>query len=387
MDELSGGQKTQQQRALSLDLARGSMLFLIITAHVPLFLYAMEPGVITKAAPGNAMDEVINFLMEIMVDNRARPLFAILFGYGLVMIYRKQSIRKDENEAKRIIRRRCWYLILFGAVLAGVAGGQDILMTYGIAGLILSGSLRKSNRKIIIRIIISTVVCFIYLPVLWGGVLLGIGDYGLPIAYTGNETYFDNLIGQLISIPVVPLFTHLFFPIIPSVYMGIWMGNKELLIRPHEYVSLLKRLTAWGLTISILGAIPLVLINDIWFPELFPAGIVYGVHMMSGLFAGIGYAGLFGLIGIVVQHRGTVVDAIAAMGKRSLTFFVMHECLIVITMSPAFFNLGAHLNVSTASILAAVIWIATLAVAYLMEKKHMAGPLEKLMRNLTYKPQ
>lgn len=387
MDELSGGQKTQQQRALSLDLARGSMLFLIITAHVPLFLYAMEPGVITKAAPGNAMDEVINFLMEIMVDNRARPLFAILFGYGLVMIYRKQSIRKGENEAKRIIRRRCWYLILFGAVLAGVAGGQDILMTYGIAGLILSGSLRKSNRKIIIRIIISTVVCFIYLPVLWGGVLLGIGDYGLPIAYTGNETYFDNLIGQLISIPVVPLFTHLFFPIIPSVYMGIWMGNKELLIRPHEYVSLLKRLTAWGLTISILGAIPLVLINDIWFPELFPAGIVYGVHMMSGLFAGIGYAGLFGLIGIVVQHRGTVVDAIAAMGKRSLTFFVMHECLIVITMSPAFFNLGAHLNVSTASILAAVIWIATLAVAYLMEKKHMAGPLEKLMRNLTYKPQ
>lgn len=387
MTELSGGQKTQQRRALSLDLARGSMLFLIITAHVPLFLYAMEPGVITKAAPGNVMDEVINFLMEIMVDNRARPLFAILFGYGLVMIYRKQSIRKGENEAKRIIRRRCWYLILFGAVLAGVAGGQDILMTYGIAGLILSGSLRKSNGKIIKRIIISTVVCLIYLPVLWGGVLLGIGDYGLPIAYTGNETYFGNLIGQLISIPVVPLFTHLFFPIIPSVYMGIWMGNKELLIRPHEHVSLLKRLTVWGLTISILGAIPLVLINDIWFPELFPAGIVYGVHMMSGLFAGIGYAGLFGLMGIVVQHRGTVVDAIAAMGKRSLTFFVMHECLIVITMSPAFFNLGAHLNVSTAAILAAVIWTVTLAVAYLMEKKHMAGPLEKLMRNLTYKPQ
>lgn len=109
--------------------------------------------------------------------------------------------------------------------------------------------------------------------------------------------------------------------------------------------------------------------------------------MMSGLFAGIGYAGLFGLMGIVVQHRGTVVDAIAAMGKRSLTFFIMHECLIVITMSPAFFNLGAHLNVSTAAILAAVIWTVTLAVAYLMEKKHMAGPLEKLMRNLTYKPQ
>lgn len=380
-------QKNQKERALSLDLARGAMLFLIILAHVPLFLYTIEPGVITKVTSSNMVEEVLNFLMEIIVDNRARPLFAVLFGYGLTMIYRKQTERKDEAEAKRIIKRRCWYLILFGALLAGVVGGQDILMTYGFAGLILLGSLKKIDRKIIKRIIISTVICLIYLPVLWGVILLGLGDYGLPTSYTGNETYFGNLINQIISIPIIPLFNHLFFPIIPSVYMGIWMGNKELLIKPHDHVRLLKRLTAIGLTISILGAIPLVLINDIWFPELFTAGLAYGIHMMSGLAAGFGYAGLFGFLGMVIQHRGAVVESIAAMGKRSLTFFILHECLIVITMSPVAFNLGAYLNVTTSVVLAAVIWIATLVLAYVMEKKQIAGPLEKSLRNLTYKVQ
>lgn len=374
----------QKKRALSLDLARGSMLFLIILAHVPLFLYTIEPGVITKVAPANVLEETVNFLMEIIVDNRARPLFAVLFGYGLVMIYRKQSERRGENEAKRIIRKRCWYLMLFGAILAGIAGGQDILMTYGIAGLILAGSLKKSNGKIMKRIIISTIICLAYLPVLWGGVLTGIGDYGLPISYTGDETYFGNLAAQLISIPIVPLFTHLFFPIIPSVYMGIWMGDKELLIKPHKHTGLLKRLTVWGLVISAAGAIPLVLIDDYWFPGLFTAGLIYGLHMMAGLAAGFGYAGAFGLIGMAIQYRGKIVGSVAAMGKRSLTFFILHEGLIIITMSPVAFNLGAYLNIATSVILASAIWIATLVVADIMEKRQMAGPLEKLMRNLTY---
>src|SRR5699024_6217863 len=125
MAELYTDNVTQKKRAISLDIARGSMLFLIILSHVPLFLYMIEPGVITKVAGSTWFDHFLNVLMEMIVDNRARPLFAILFGYGLVMIYRTQSERMGVEEANRIIKRRCWYLIVFGAILAGVAGGQD----------------------------------------------------------------------------------------------------------------------------------------------------------------------------------------------------------------------------------------------------------------------
>lgn len=89
-------------RAHSLDLARGSMLFLIILAHIPLYLYLIEPGVITKVSPSTLPDHIFNVLMELFVDNRARPLFAILFGYGLVIIFNKQLKRYDNNSLKTV---------------------------------------------------------------------------------------------------------------------------------------------------------------------------------------------------------------------------------------------------------------------------------------------
>src|SRR5699024_12488921 len=111
------------------------------------------------------------------------------------------------------------------------------------------------------------------------------------------------------------LFTHLFFTINPPGYMGIWMGNKELVMQPDEHARLLKRLTVWGLALSAAGAIPLALINDFWYPGLFTAGFIYGLHMMTGLAAGFGYAGVFALAGMAVQHRGKIIGSIAATGK------------------------------------------------------------------------
>jgi len=385
MAELYTDKVTQKKRAISLDIARGSMLFLIILAHIPLFLYTMEPGVITKVAGSTPLDHFLNFLMEIIVDNRARPLFAILFGYGLVMIYRKQCERMGIDEANGIIKRRCWYLILFGAILAGVAGIQDILMTYGIAGLILVSTLKKDNNKIKKYVIISTTTCLIYIPILWGGVLLGNQSYGLPVALTGQETYLNTSLDRLISIPIIPLFNHIFFPVIPSVLIGVWLGNLNLLIKPHDHIKLLKQLTIGCLTISLVGAIPLVLINDGWFPSLFIAGVAYGIHILTGFAGGVGYAALFGLFGLGIKYSSVIVEAITAMGKRSLTFFVIHEVLIVIILSPIAFNLGAFLSVTTSVLLGIFMWAVTLSVAYFMDRHQIEGPLEKYMRYLTYK--
>ncbi|TFJ92354.1 DUF418 domain-containing protein [Lentibacillus salicampi] len=387
MTALYTDEVSQKKRAVSLDIARGSMLFLIILSHIPLFLYTIEPGVLTKVAGSTPLDHFLNFLMEIMVDNRARPLFAILFGYGLVMIYRKQRERKGAEEAKRIVKRRCWYLILFGAILAGVAGGQDILMTYGIAGLILVFTLKKNNKKIKRYVLSSTTICVVYIPLLWGGIILGNQSYGLSTGLTGQETYLNTISEGLMAIPIIPLFTHIFFPIIPSVLMGIWLGNLNILIKPHDHIKRLKQLTIIFLVISFVGAIPLVLINDFWFPSLFTAGIAYGIHVLTGFAGGVGYATLFGLLGVSIKHHGVIVKAITAMGKRSLTFFVIHEILLVILLSPIAFNLGAFLTVTTSVLFGIVMWAITLSVAYFMERRQIEGPLEKYMRYLTYKKQ
>ena len=378
-------QTMKSKRALSLDLARGSMLFLIILSHVPLMMYLSEPGVITKMAPGNALESFINMMMEFFVDNRARPLFAVLFGYGIIMIYNKQSERKSIDEAKRLIFRRCIYLILFGMILTGVFWGQDILMVYGIAGIILLPFLGRSNKTLLIWTAVTTVFYAVFVSLLWGGTLFAIDGYSVPVEFTGEETYFNTVWARVFSIPFVPLFTHLMFPVIPSVLMGFWLGQLNVLIKPEEHLPFLKKLMIITLSISIIGAIPLVMINDIIYPSYFNAGLIYGVHIISGLFAGLGYAALFGILGHKINSPNKVTYAMAAMGKRSLTFFVLHEILLVLFLSPIALNLGAHINITTGFLFSVLLWAVTLTIAYFMDQREKHGLLETWMRKLTYK--
>ena len=378
-------QSNQKKRALSLDLARGSMLFLIILSHVPLMMYLSEPGVVTKMAPGNAFESFINMMMEFFVDNRARPLFAVLFGYGVIMIYNKQSERRSIGEARRLILRRCIYLILFGMILTGVFWGQDILMVYGIAGIILLPFLGRSNKTLLIWTGATTFFYAVFVSLLWGGALFAMDGYSVPVAFTGEETYLNTIWARLFSIPFVPLFTHLMYPVIPSVLMGFWLGQLNVLINPGEHLPFLKKLMIITLSISIIGAIPLVLINDLIFPSYFNAGLIYGVHIISGLFAGLGYAALFGILGHKINAPNKITHAMAAMGKRSLTFFVLHEILIVVFLSPIAFDLGTHINITTGFIFAVLLWAVTLTIAYFMEQNKKNGLLEIWMRKLTYK--
>src|SRR5699024_1712324 len=88
--------------------------------------------------------------------------------------------------------------------------------------------------------------------------------------------------------------------------------SSNLLIKPHDHIKLLKQLTIGCLTISLVGAIPLVLINDGWFPSLFIAGVAYGIHILTGFAGGVGYAALFGLFGLGIKYSSVIVEAITA---------------------------------------------------------------------------
>lgn len=139
-----------KQRAISLDLARGSMLLLIVLAHAPLLLYGAKPGIMSRPESVTFLDHLFNSLGELFIDNRARSLFSVLFGYGLVMMFENQLLRgNSKKEAQKTIKRRCLYLILFGFILTVFIGGQDILMTYGVAGLFVSWLLLRRSKVLV----------------------------------------------------------------------------------------------------------------------------------------------------------------------------------------------------------------------------------------------
>src|SRR5256885_8720860 len=81
------GPVTGRERALAPDLIRNAMLLLIGLANSANFAFAGQPGV--ESAP-HGFERILNFLKLTFVDARAYPVFAVMFGYGLVQLTRRQ---------------------------------------------------------------------------------------------------------------------------------------------------------------------------------------------------------------------------------------------------------------------------------------------------------
>lgn len=98
------------------------MLALIAMANVMLYLHARPTGPRQHVLTESVWDHAVSGVMTALVEARAHPLFAALFGYGLVQMARRRSERGlPEDAVRRSIRRRSAALIAFGAVHALLA--------------------------------------------------------------------------------------------------------------------------------------------------------------------------------------------------------------------------------------------------------------------------
>ncbi|PFY05745.1 DUF418 domain-containing protein [Bacillus toyonensis] len=386
MDRSINDRTIEKRRAVSLDLARGTMLLLIVLAHAPLYLYAADPGIMHRVESSSFFDQIVNFFGIFIIDNRARAMFAVLLGYGLVLAFEGQiSKGKNEIQAVKIVRKRSLYLILFGIVLAVLIGGQDILMAYGLAGIFVSPLLKCKMKTLIRTFIIIAILYTIFIPIIWGLNMQSIGDYGFSPDVSAKDTYLSTTMIRLLFFPIIPVLIHFMFPILPSVILGLWIAKYKLLIKPEQQLKKLYFITTIGLAISLIGALPLSFIGTIWYPTVFTAGMINGIHILTGIAGGLAYATGFGIIGSRLKNPGYFSLALIALGKRSLTFFVLNEALLVIFLSPVAFDLGGHVSNAFAALIAICIWISSVIVALIMEKNNLNGPLEILLRRLVYK--
>lgn len=370
------------KRAVSLDLARGAMLLLIALAHAPLYLYNNIPSIMFKVEGVTFFDQLVNVLGLLAIDNRARPMFAVLFGYGLVLIFNSQLKKgKREVDAVKIIRRRSWCLFVFGMVHSIFIGGQDILMAYGVAGLIVSRLVARDNKTLIRNIVLMTLLYVLIIPVLWGV----LGGFAPHPGFSANDTYLDIAITNLIIFPLNPLSTHILFPILPSVMLGMWMARYQLLTKPEQHIKKLVYISTIGLTVSLIGALPVSLIGNLWTPGVHIAGFFSGVQILSGIAGGAAYAAIFGVIGAKMIKLGKITFSLVALGKRSLTFYIWNETLLVIFLSPVAFNLGGHVSNGAAALIALFIWISSVLMATILEINKINGPLERLLHRFVYK--
>ncbi|PZG14621.1 hypothetical protein C1I98_39515, partial [Spongiactinospora gelatinilytica] len=93
---------------------------------------------------GDPLDRLVAGVQMLLVDGRALPMFAALFGYGLARLAERQlASGRDWRQVRRVLRARGRWLLAFGFCHAALLFFGDILGAYGLIGLVLLGFVRR----------------------------------------------------------------------------------------------------------------------------------------------------------------------------------------------------------------------------------------------------
>lgn len=318
-------------RSLAPDIARGLMLALIAIANVSWFLWGHEGGVgmtphVPALGPG---DSAVQFVMTVAVDHRAMPLFAFLFGYGMVQFYRSRLDRGMAPQVVRaMMRRRHWAMLLLGFLHAALLFYGDILGAYAIAALLWVWFLfGRRTRTLIIwaGVIGGLLVLYAVLSVLGAiSILFFAPPEVLEQMQQGGAAPFTNDWVRDLGYAQPYLLSMLFRPMmwlvstVPLALVGAplpillgWIAARaRLLDEPWRHTRTLTRLAVAGIGIGWMTGLPdaLTIIGVLPMPQEL-SWAFYGLNMAGGMCCGIGYAAAFGLLALRLEKRPMVAPA------------------------------------------------------------------------------
>jgi uncharacterized protein len=363
------------ERALGPDLARGVMLLFIALANSHYFLVGQR-YVGGFPVDGSRVDDAVAWLVSTFVDGRAFPMFGLLFGYGVAHIVRRNS-ELGPRVVNRILRRRSLVLIVIGVLDALLFYAGDILAMYGVllfVGILL---VRRSDAWVL-----AVAVVFFVLNALPGVDSMSISTAGPDLAALPPD--LATMVTERAPVAaIVALGGPIGFAC--PFAIGLWAGRRRILERPAEYRTLLRVVAAVGISAAVLGAQPAALLvagvydrpGDgllQWFGPL---------HDATGVLGGFGYAALICLVSVRLRHGG-LVAAVAAVGQRSMTCYLLQSLVWFVVFTPFLLGLADTLTVAGTALLAFGVWAASVALAEWMRRTGRRGPFETLTRRVTY---
>ncbi|MEV2277951.1 DUF418 domain-containing protein [Nocardiopsis sp. NPDC049922] len=365
---------------LAPDLARGFMLLFIALANAQFFLTGTD--LVRSAA-----DQAVAFVQGVAVNGRAIPLFAFVFGYGMTQILaRVQGSGGGWVRARVLLRRRGWVMLAIGFAHAVLFLPVDIVGTYGLTALLFVGMLRVRDSVLLwtagsIAVLTTAVTTVVALLVSSGGEGASIAPPSLT-----QESFWiaagERIQEWLLYTPLTMLLVTL-----PMILVGMWAARHRVLEEPGAHLGLLARTAVVGLGIAVAVGLPdaLVTAQLAPAPSPFTTVMLAAAHDTAGWAGGLGWASVIALVAWRIgERRGPVVSAVAAVGERSLTCYLLQSVAFTLVFAPYGLGLGATLNYTGAAVVAVGTWLGTVVLAWALHRAGRRGPAEVLLRRLTY---
>ncbi|CDO02699.1 putative membrane protein [Oceanobacillus picturae] len=364
-----------------IDEARGFAIFGIFVVNIgafnaPYFLYGGE-----ETAWTSSIDHTLRLIIDIFFQASFYTLFSLLFGFGMQLM--KERLEMKSLSAYPILGRRLGALICFGLVHAFLIWHGDILLTYGLIGLLLLAFLNVRGR---------TMLSWAFLLMGMTVGLLSISLYqfreyiGQPNLFAAEQALSNYQSGSIIQVweqnYVDWLYANegisyllLIGTLLPLFLVGMFIARQRWLHEPKKHQATLRRL--WFISLLMFAGLkagPYLFGNPAWF------------SMIQDNIGGA-FSALFYIISITFlsQMEGArkLLLPFRYVGRMALSNYITQSlvCFLVFYL----FRLYGAMTPVGLMLMVLVVYSMQAAFSKWWLTHYRFGPLEWLWRSITYK--
>ncbi|MFD2639417.1 DUF418 domain-containing protein [Piscibacillus salipiscarius] len=372
-----------RKRNESIDAIRGFSLFGILLVnllsfHSPHFMYG---GL--RDFYSNGFDAITLGFIDIFAQASFYPLFSMLFGIGIYMMY--ERLHAQGNNAMTVLKRRMLILASLGLIHGLFIWYGDILLTYGVIGLLSLLFIKKPSLSLLkwslsLLLIGATILVLISFPVREQLEQMSVSEAGIQVSYdhyTGNlqDVMKQNLADWKYSNdPFMWVFS--LFNILPLFLLGMFLQKRGWLQSPDDHSSSIKQWLMFSFLLFItIKVSPYLFGNPLWFESV--------QDTIGGSALSVVYL-LTALLFFNSRNAQMIKRILSNVGRLSLSNYLMQSLFSIFIFYGIGLNLYGKLHAFTLVIIALVIYSFQLLFSSWYIKRFHYGPFEWLYRSLTY---
>jgi uncharacterized protein len=373
-----------QDRVVAIDMMRGMSLLGIFIVNMLAFhtpYYYINPYTWYT----NPSDADTFQWIDIALQGSVYPLFSMLFGYGLMMQFRKSQERG--NSFIPLGLRRLSVLLIIGLLHAFLVWSGDILITYALSGFIVLLIMRLSRMwllsiALILYILPNMGLAFLsYLVAASGDTFYaGVQEIESSLIAFGSGSWMDIFMQRAADWTYANIGSGSLFligmTILPYMLIGAAAAKGKLIERTSEKKTFWLILT----TVSLIVGFSIKLL-----PYVFEANFyyMYVQDIFGGPLVAIGYAGLITLLCQLSIFR-KLMNPVAKVGRMSMTTYLSQSVIATTIFYSYGFALYGKIDVLTGTWIALGIFVIQMIFAEIWFSKFKQGPVEAIWKRATY---
>ena len=392
------------QRLREVDALRALALLGILAANI---WYFAEPEFLESgwrsAARDTPGDQLVSFATTLLVEGKAYVIFSFLFGLSFVWQWTSAQ-RAGVGEVGRSLRRFASLAVL-GVIHGVLLFSGDILLAYAVLGCLLLGMRRVGARWAVL----FGVVLLVGLPLLLlAGALLSLGGGGFSAPGAGDpEAARAAYAGGLSSYLGFQLEAYAW--VMPNVLLGqgpmafgafligLAVGRSQLIERILRREIPTVRLLLWMVPALVVGLmISWAAAQQLWGPPGStdaagassaeePAAELLGQTLifLAGPVQALGYV----IAALLILRSGSfrmLTRWLAPAGQMSLSNYLGQSLVLALIFSGLGLGLAGQLSAAAVGAVVLILWAAQVIVSALWLRWARRGPMETLVRAVTY---